>query len=91
MPESGEEVKLDCLHDHIFSNTNFLSLFLLLWNFDSPEEWSSRICFFLLIFQKATEKGAQLLECALMACKGLHVLEENKLILSSCVISLSSS
>lgn len=91
MLEPGEEIKLDCLHYRIFSNTNFLSLFLLLWNFDNPEEWSSRICFFPLIFRKATEKGAQLLECVLMACEGLRVLEENKLVLSSCVISLSSS
>lgn len=46
--------------------------------------------FFFWCFRRQQRKRAWLLECVLMACEGLHILEKNKLVLSSCVILQSS-
>lgn len=89
--EPAENMKLDCLYCHIFLSTNFLSP-LNCWRgiLTVQKTGVAEIYWFCWCFSQQQRKLPQFLECVLMACEGLNVLEKNKLFLSSCVISQSS-
>lgn len=82
-----EPEEIDCLYYQIFSKHKVFDPITALVEFSQSRKMELLGFFFFLCFISQQKKLLQFLEYVLMACEGLCVLENNKLILSSCVIS----